>query len=130
MGLPSNASAIRSNIVDTFKCDNRIYGYYADVDNDCQVFHICYPVVLADDTNQMFKWSFICPEETIFNQVFSARTISLFQFNCDVLTNWLTSQESMTCAFPTDAIPCSESPNFYNLNQNFGVIPSTTTPAL
>ena len=72
MGLPSNASAIRPNIVDTFQCDNRIYGYYADVDNDCQVFHICYPVVLADDTAQMFKWSFICPEETIFNQVRSA----------------------------------------------------------
>jgi len=69
MGLPSNASAIRPNIVDTFSCENRIYGYYADVDNECQLFHVCYPVAMADGTSQVFKWSFICPEQTIFNQV-------------------------------------------------------------
>ncbi|XP_046633092.1 U-scoloptoxin(01)-Cw1a-like [Daphnia pulicaria] len=105
LGLPSNATAIRNNIVDTFSCDGKIYGYYADVDNECQLFHICYPVELADGTKQTFKWSFICPEETIFNQ------------------------ESMTCTFPTDAIPCSEAASFYNLNQNFGVIPTTTVKA-
>jgi len=106
MGLPSNASAIRPNIVDTFSCENRIYGYYADVDNECQLFHVCYPVAMADGTSQVFKWSFICPEQTIFNQ------------------------ESMTCTFPTDAVPCSEAPLLYSLNENFGIIPSTAAPAL
>jgi hypothetical protein len=28
----------------TFSCDNRVYGYYADVDNNCQLFHVCFPV--------------------------------------------------------------------------------------
>jgi hypothetical protein len=69
LGLPSNATAIRENIVDTFSCDGKVYGYYADVDNECQLFHICYPVQLADGTSTIYKWSFICPAETIFNQV-------------------------------------------------------------
>lgn len=106
LGLPSNSSAIRANIVDTFSCEDRPYGYYADVDNECQLFHICNPVVLADGTSTIFKFSFICPEQTIFNQ------------------------ESMTCTFPTDAVPCSEAANFYNLNDNFGVIPASLAPLL
>ena len=52
-----------------FSCDELSYGYYADVDNDCQIFHVCLPVVFADGKNQTFKWSFICPEETVFDQV-------------------------------------------------------------
>jgi hypothetical protein len=69
LGLPSNATSIRSDISDTFSCESRIYGYYADVDNDCQLFHVCLPVQFADGKEQTFKWSFICPEETLFNQV-------------------------------------------------------------
>lgn len=67
--LPSNATSIRSDISDSFHCDGRDYGYYADVDNDCQIFHVCLPVTYADGRNQTFRWSFICPEETVFNQV-------------------------------------------------------------
>jgi len=37
LNLPSNASSIREDITDNFSCDNRGYGYYADVENDCQV---------------------------------------------------------------------------------------------
>ena len=43
--------------------------YYADVANECQIFHICYPVTYADGAEEMFKWSFICPNGTIFDQV-------------------------------------------------------------
>ena len=69
LGLPSNATVIRSSISDSFTCDSRIYGYYADVENDCQVFHVCLPVQFPDGKEETFKWSFICPEETLFNQV-------------------------------------------------------------
>ena len=75
LGLPSNATSIRSDITDTFSCESRIYGYYADVDNDCQLFHVCLPVQFADGKEQTFKWSFICPEETVFNQVIHSNTI-------------------------------------------------------
>lgn len=30
--------------VDTFSCEGKAYGYYADVDNECQLFHIWYRI--------------------------------------------------------------------------------------
>lgn len=49
------------------------YGYYADQDNECQIFHICVPMKqlfpdLYDDTD-ILQFSFICPKHTIFTQV-------------------------------------------------------------
>lgn len=62
MRLPSDSESIRSNIVDSeFTCDDRQPGYYADIDNDCQIFHRC-----VEDPKAIY--SFICPEQTIFNQ--------------------------------------------------------------
>ena len=58
-----------------------IIGYYADIANDCQVFHICQPVTYADGETETFKWSMICPAQTVFDQVkfiiFYIRRISL-----------------------------------------------------
>lgn len=62
--LPDNATLIRENIVDNFSCQDRIYGYYADMENDCQIFHVCMPQIRGST-----RWSFICPAETVFNQV-------------------------------------------------------------
>ncbi|KAL3287691.1 hypothetical protein HHI36_002158 [Cryptolaemus montrouzieri] len=94
--LPSNATSIRTDISDSFECDGRDYGYYADVDNDCQIFHVCLPITYSDGHNQTFRWSFICPEDTVFNQ------------------------EIFTCTRADEAMECAESPRFYNLNRNFG----------
>lgn len=69
LNLPSNATSIRADIVDGFTCANKTYGYYADVDNDCQIFHVCLPVIYPDGKENTFRWSFICPEETLFSQV-------------------------------------------------------------
>ncbi|XP_063221388.1 U-scoloptoxin(01)-Cw1a-like [Bacillus rossius redtenbacheri] len=108
LGLPSNATAIRADIADTFSCEQKVYGYYADVDNACQLFHVCLPVRLADGVERTFKWSFICPEETVFNQ------------------------ESFTCSRPEDSVACEESPQYYDLNLNFGqtAAPSVDAPGL
>lgn len=96
--LPSNATSIRADITDNFSCANKSYGYYADVENDCQIFHVCLPVTYADGKENTFRWSFICPEETIF------------------------SQESFTCMRREDmTIECEDSYRFYELNGNFGV---------
>ena len=57
----------------SFSCDGRAYGYYADPATNCQVFHIC----LGDGD---IKWSFLCPNQTIFNQV--EFMISLFTEVC------------------------------------------------
>ncbi|KAF6204081.1 hypothetical protein GE061_002421 [Apolygus lucorum] len=94
--LPDNATTIRENIDTTFTCDARPYGYYADPENDCQIFHVCLPVMFQGQRSETFMWSFICPQDTIFNQ------------------------ERFTCTRLEDSIPCQESAMFYSLNDNFG----------
>ncbi|XP_068227744.1 uncharacterized protein [Palaemon carinicauda] len=96
--LPSKSTNIRENIRDTFSCSGLSYGYYADVSNDCQVFHICYPFPQFDGSTSMHKWSFICPEQTIFNQ------------------------ETLTCTRPEDAVPCKEVSSYFFVNDSFGKI--------
>lgn len=101
--LPSNATAIRENITDGFSCEGKMYGYYADIENECQIFHVCLPVVYSDGMEKNFRWSFICPEETVF------------------------SQEYFTCVREEDLnFDCSESEYFYNLNENFGAVQNET----
>ena len=43
--FPDGTEPLVLNLKSTFTCDDRPYGYYADVDN---VFHVCQPVVDAD----------------------------------------------------------------------------------
>ena len=43
-----------------------IQGYYADPAAECQVFHIC----SDDGTGALAKFSFLCPNGTIFNQAY------------------------------------------------------------
>ncbi|CAH0717044.1 unnamed protein product, partial [Brenthis ino] len=98
LNLPANATSIRENITDTFSCENRTYGYYADVDNECQIFHVCLPSQMPSGRNVTYRWSFICPQETIFNQ------------------------EVLVCTRERDSIPCEDSPNYYDLNMEIGKI--------
>ena len=51
--------------VSSFLCDDYIQGYYADPEAECQSFHIC-----ADlgSTGSLSKYSFLCPNGTLFNQ--------------------------------------------------------------
>ncbi|KAG8222915.1 hypothetical protein J437_LFUL000209 [Ladona fulva] len=99
--LASGYEELIPNLKTTFSCQGRIYGYYADVDNDCQVFHVCFPV--TDDNGNVLstaQFSFFCGNQTVFNQ------------------------ESLTCTDPIDALPCNESPNLYDIkNLEFGIIP-------
>merc|ERR1712110_87563 len=74
----------------TFTCEGRSYGYYADPTTNCQVFHIC----LGDGD---IKWSFLCPNQTIFNQQY---------FVCDYAVN----------------VDCLGAEGFYSLNDNFGAV--------
>lgn len=48
------------NVQETFSCQGRDYGYYADVGNNCQIFHVCNP---PDQ-----QYSFFCPNQTLFDQ--------------------------------------------------------------
>ncbi|XP_047498479.1 uncharacterized protein LOC125045318 [Penaeus chinensis] len=97
--LPDNATLIRPNLVDTFRCTDRKYGYYGDVDNGCQVFHVCLPLHQLYPANftapVTYQFSFICPEQTVF------------------------TQDAMVCAWASEALPCEATPELYWMNDNF-----------
>jgi len=65
-GVPGEDYPIYSEAPETaFSCDGQIDGgYYADEEAQCQVFHIC----TADGAGGLAKYSFLCPNGTIFNQ--------------------------------------------------------------
>nr|ABZ81537.1 chitin binding peritrophin-A domain-containing protein [Artemia franciscana] len=94
-------SFLNGGLKTTFSCEGENYGYYADVDNNCQIFHVCQPVVDAEGKSQeTAQFSFVCGNLTIF------------------------SQETLTCTLAEDALPCSEAPSFYETsNEGFGVVP-------
>ena len=92
---------LRSNIQTTFTCDDLPYGYYADVDNNCQLFHVCLPV--ADEIGALVETAH-------------------FTFMCGNLTTF--SQESLTCVHEADSFPCAESRSLFDVsNAQFGIIP-------
>merc|ERR1712001_491846 len=101
-GLPASAAdLLDAPYDDGFNCDQQDagYGYYADVNNGCKVFHICNPVYDNDGVvERMDKYSFVCGEGTQFDQ------------------------QTLTCNYPEDAFPCEESPSLYGAVE-FGKIP-------
>jgi len=83
--------------VTAFTCDDKIDGYYADVEARCQVFHVC----TAVPNEKSVKNSFLCPNGTIFNQ------------------------ENFACQWWPD-VECATSSDFFSLNENIGKVPERT----
>jgi len=96
LGLSASADETVDRAIDVkFSCANRGFGYYADVKNDCKVFHMCHPTTLPDGQQAIMQYSFFCPANTTFNQ------------------------KSLTCA-PYDVsstIPCSQAEKYYYVNE-------------
>merc|ERR1711993_10551 len=65
-GTPGEDYPIFSEAPETaFSCEGQVNGgYYADPEAECQVFHIC----SDDGAGGLAKYSFLCPNGTIFNQ--------------------------------------------------------------
>merc|ERR1719447_203637 len=65
-GVPGEDYPIYAEAPETgFSCEGQVDGgYYADPEAECQVFHIC----TADGLGGLGKYSFLCPNGTIFNQ--------------------------------------------------------------
>lgn len=104
--LPDNYTLIRENVVDNFRCEGaefpngyRKYGYYADQENECQVFHVCLPMqqLYPESFSKAitYQFSFICPEFTIF------------------------TQDAMVCQWTNEAVPCEYAQSLYSLNDYF-----------
>ncbi|GAB6033625.1 hypothetical protein CHUAL_013685 [Chamberlinius hualienensis] len=93
--LPDGVEFIVGQVRSTFSCQGRPYGYYADQDNNCQIFHVCNPVVLADGTQEQQMFSFFCGNQTVFDQ------------------------SKLVCSHFEDALPCSEAHLYLGVNDLF-----------
>lgn len=92
--------------IDTkFSCANRQFGYYADIGNDCKIYHICNPSIVNETEHVVIQYSFFCP----VNQVFD--------------------QQAHACAL-TSTTPCHLSEQYYNIRIFTGSahIPLNTKP--
>jgi len=98
-GLSSGAFELFGNIQSSFSCEGRIYGYYADEELNCQIFHVCEPVAYPDGRQETIQHNFFCPNQTVFDQ------------------------SILVCNHAVDAIPCQESSQFHFRNEEFGIIP-------
>merc|ERR1712203_1286643 len=65
-GVPGEDYPIYSEVPESgFSCEGQVDGgYYADPEAECQAFHIC----TADGAGGLAKYSFLCPNGTLFNQ--------------------------------------------------------------
>ena len=65
-GTPGEDYPIFAEVPESgFVCDGQVDGgYYADPEAKCQAFHIC----TSDGQGSLAKYSFLCPNGTIFNQ--------------------------------------------------------------
>jgi len=96
-GEPEEDYPILDKIPSTeFKCNNRLDGYYADLETRCQVFHIC----SKQPDGAYIQSSFLCPNGTMFQQ------------------------ESFACQWWAD-VACASSAKFYELNSKIGVVPGS-----
>ncbi|CAN7939660.1 unnamed protein product, partial [Ixodes hexagonus] len=92
--LPDGSEFVVGAVKSSFRC--RGSGYFADVDNRCQVFHVCHemPKLMGPPRYQLY--SFMCGNMTVFDQL------------------------TLTCTYPDDAVPCASAPDFYAVNDNIG----------
>ena len=89
-GRPGEDYPILASVPETsFDCEGRTEGgYYADVEAGCQPFHVC-----ANDGGKLSKFSFLCPNGTLF------------------------SQETFTCEWWFN-VDCEASESLYSLNED------------
>merc|ERR1712128_323328 len=80
-GVPGEDYPIYAEVPESgFACDGQVDGgYYADPEAECQAFHIC----TADGAGGLAKYSFLCPNGTLFNQNYF---ICDWWFNFDCFT--------------------------------------------
>merc|ERR1719512_581774 len=65
-GVPGEDYPIYAEVPETaFSCEGQVDGgYYSDPEAECRAFHIC----TADGAGGLAKYSFLCPNGTLFNQ--------------------------------------------------------------
>merc|ERR1711971_1270404 len=100
-GVPGEDYPIYAEVRESgFTCDGQVDGgYYSDPEAECQVFHIC----TADGAGGLAKYSFLCPNGTLFNQNY---------FICDWWFNF----------------DCSTAADLYSLNDEYAAEGAASDP--
>merc|ERR1711971_452910 len=100
-GVPGEDYPIYAEVTESgFTCDGQVDGgYYSDPEAECQVFHIC----TADGAGGLAKYSFLCPNGTLFNQNY---------FICDWWFNF----------------DCSTAADLYSLNDEYAAEGAASDP--
>merc|ERR1711935_755635 len=113
-GVPGEDYPIYSEVPETtFACDGQVDGgYYADPEAECQVFHIC----TADGAGGLAKYSFLCPNGTLFNQNYFVCDW-WFNFDCSTaeelysLNDEIAAEREALSGQASDAVGSYQSPS-------------------
>jgi len=115
-GVPGEDYPIYSEVPETaFACDGQVDGgYYADPEAECQAFHIC----TADGAGGLAKYSFLCPNGTLFNQNYFICDW-WFNFDCSTaedlysLNDEIAAEREALAGAASDAVAGYEAPAEY-----------------
>jgi len=115
-GVPGEDYPIYAEVPETgFVCDGQVDGgYYADPEAECQAFHIC----TADGAGGLAKYSFLCPNGTLFNQNYFICDW-WFNFDCSTaeelysLNDDIAAEREALAAEASDALGAYEAPADY-----------------
>ena len=83
---------------------------------ECQPFHVC---SVDSNTGGLVKYSFLCPNGTIFNQESEEVTLICSSFY------YFRFQQNFVCEYWFN-VDCASSESFYGLNDNIGEVPESS----
>jgi len=115
-GVPGEDYPIYAEVPESgFTCDGQVDGgYYADPEAECQAFHIC----TADGAGGLAKYSFLCPNGTLFNQNYFICDW-WFNFDCSTaeelysLNDEIAAEREALAGAASDALGAYEAPADY-----------------
>merc|ERR1712077_33954 len=115
-GVPGEDYPIYAEVPESgFTCEGQVDGgYYADPEAECQAFHIC----TADGAGGLAKYSFLCPNGTLFNQNYFICDW-WFNFDCSTaeelysLNDEIAAEREALAAEASDALGAYEAPADY-----------------
>ena len=140
-GVPGEDYPIYSEAPETaFSCDGQVDGgYYADPEAECQAFHIC----TADGTGGLAKYSFLCPNGTLFNQNYFICDW-WFNFDCSTAEDLYSLNDEIaaeraalageasdaqdTYAAPADEYAAAGSGDYYDESADYYEAPAPVAP--
>ncbi|XP_022252284.1 uncharacterized protein LOC111087975 [Limulus polyphemus] len=95
--LPAGVDLLVGELDTSFSCQDRIYGYYADISNKCKVFHVCLP--------PKRHFSFLCGNLTVFNQATMTCSDPDAAISCDKSEEYYKLNKNFGVIDPNDLIP-------------------------